>query len=214
MTTASWKSKFTFLTPNCVSHTIGEKEYKFYPISVGLAFKLRSVAKPLTKALTTLLGDTKEDTGSIQRVVANAQGTSDQEIVIEPISADLARLRHEQRQKAVEELVEALTAEANLEIVGDILVDSLREDFPPGDKSNPTGKQFMAEITLPNVPDLLIGVAKANKGVFGPLVSKVGAMMSGLKAQVEARVLERTAPTAVSGASQVAEKAGTTTPAG
>lgn len=186
---ADWKTKLTFLTPNSVSHKIGDKEYNFYPISVGLAFKLRAVAKPLTRALTALLGGSSNDTGSIQRKVANDKGGDDQEIVVEPISADLAKLRHEQRQTAVSELVDVLTAEANINIIGDIMVDSLRDIFPPGDKTNPSGADFMAQINLPDLPELLWGIAKANKGVFGPLVGKIEGLMSSVKSQIEKRVL-------------------------
>lgn len=185
----SWKQKLSFLTPQYVEHSVQGETYKFYPISVGLAFQLREIGKPLAKAIAAIFEKTDNDTSTREMTGPNDEGNGFfRQVEASAISPELARERHTQRVSAIEALVDSLTCEKNLEIVGTIIMDSLREVFPPSNKDNPPVKEFMNSTPLPAIPDLIIGVAKANKGVLGPLTDRLGSLVEAVSEKVGAKL--------------------------
>ena len=209
---ANWQDKLSCFSPNYIEHTVVGQKLHFYPVSVGMAFKLRTIGRPLAKSLTVLFSSNDNDHGTKDIQVQNDQGGQDRQIIIEPITDGLARIRHDQKIEAVDSLIEALTSDENAKVMADIFMDSLREEFPP-EKPNerPPGLEFMAKMPIAVLGGMSIGVMQANKDVFGPLTEKVAQAAS---AAVEKVVGERTAAVeqATAKVAEAIETKATTTP--
>lgn len=178
---SDWKSKASFVgETNYTEHRVGDKDYKFYPVRVSTMFKLRRVALPLAKALAALFKPRGSfDSTIVERTLTEEDGAVSKEVRNEAIEPELAKIRTDERVLAISELVEAFTDETNAAILGDIIVDSLREVYDAG-KNNPPGHEVIKAISLPTLKDLLIGVAKANKEVLGPLADRAQAEIEAL----------------------------------
>lgn len=167
------KNKVTFLKPNFVTHEVNEgdtkKNYRFFPMSVGLFCKLDNTLTPLIQAVVTLFDDTARDNKFTRREVANEHGSLDTEHITEATPVETLRFRHEQKQAAVVKIVSSFTGKTERLVMAELIMDSLAENFPRGEATNPTPEAFLGDLPLPVLTDLLVGVAKANKGVFGPL---------------------------------------------
>lgn len=173
-----WQDKLSCFSPNYVLHEVAGEELHFYPVSVGMAFKLRVIGRPLAKSLSVLFGNKDQDHGTRDVTVRNEYGTDDRQIIIDPISEGLARIRHEQRTESIEKLVESLTDDGNAAVVGEIIMDSLRDVFPKGDAHRPPPTEFINQMPLPVLGGMIMGLVQANKEVFGPLTEQVAAAAS------------------------------------
>lgn len=169
-----WKSLLAFDNDG-VEHTIKGKTFKFYPVSLRVLIELRDIATPLSKALAVLFSDNKSDYGTkeLSGPADNGLG-NDRQVIIEAIKPEVIELREKHKREAIETLVTAITAPATLGAIGKLIMDSLRELFPPGNKDNPAPIEFMGEIKADALYGFLFGVAKANKGMFGPLADQAG----------------------------------------
>lgn len=170
-----------FLSSPSIPHTVGETTLQFHPMSLNLAGKLRVLAGPVVRALTVLFA--KHDTDVAQkseakRVGDNVVESSSMTLAIAP---DLAAERYKQQQAAVTDLVTAVTSEETLKVICTIIVDSLRDEYPERPIKPETVAKFQSEVTLPRLTPLIIGVAKANKELFGPLADLVPLKMEGLR---------------------------------
>lgn len=184
---SNWKAKASFLAPTYEVSLVQNESVRFYSISVGMAFKLRNAGKSLAKALALLFTDTKKDAGSVYR---KFEGDSiGFESINDPITEKMAVLRSNQQSQAVQDVVDALTDPENVTLIGEIILSSLRDTFKDSD-DRPTAQEFMAELPLPVLTDMLLGVAKANKRVLGPL----GQTLSDLWPEVQALIQKRLKP--------------------
>lgn len=167
MANAKWKESAGFLSQEPIEHTVNGNKVKFYPVSVGYAFKLKTLAKPIAAGLTVLFANEKNDTGTIERTVDDGR-----EIIMEALRPEMADARIRQRQAAVEGIVDALMDESNRNTLGSLIIDSIYRGIWGSRDACPPAQEFMGDegIPLPDLTDLLIGVALANKGIFGPLM--------------------------------------------
>lgn len=164
---SEWKNKCSFLSPSGITHKIAGKDYTFYPISVQMAFRLRTMGSKMMAAFGALFVDTSADVGSHNRIVSDSQGSAVNEITVDPIDPRLAEIRAEHKQKAFQSLFDAIVNDDNKEILAEVVMDSLKDVF--GEGARPSPDEFLADVPLPVFTEMLIGVFKANKGVLGPL---------------------------------------------
>jgi len=177
----SWKDGKHFLgRTNYVEHKVNGCDLKFYPVRVEVMFKLRRIGKPLAKALSTLFSSGDNDHGVTQRT--HADGST--EVISEPPATSLAKFRSEQRADSLAEAVDALLDPKNGEVVGELIMDSLQDEFPRGNKGNPSAGGFMGEVSGAVLVDLLKGVAAANKEVLGPLAEIAPGLSLGAASEV------------------------------
>lgn len=195
----SWKENLNFGEPTYIEHTVGSgdkaKAMKFYPVSVGAMFKLRDLLSPLGKAIATLTADTSKDGGRIIRDIGEPfmfngkpytiEGPDktknlvrDAETIFEAITPSLAQLRDEQKSAAIQGLINAIMEEKNAMTVSEIIMDSLRLRGT----NKPPAQEFLTEIPFPVFCDFLVGVAKANKGVFEPMGKMMAPALDRIKA--------------------------------
>lgn len=170
--------KLAFMEVAPTIHKVGGSEFKFYPISTGTYPLIKDAIKPIARVVATLMTDTSGDNQKTHRAIVSAEDPEkqDTETIIDGIRPDLAALRHTQKMAAMDEFVDTITKRENLLLLAQIVIDSLREDFPPGNADNPKPDEFLRELPLVSVPELAVGVFKANKGLFGPLVERVEAL--------------------------------------
>lgn len=156
--------------------TVNGELLKFYPLSLNAVHKLKSIGKPVAKALSMVFVDTKADVGkNIKEVTNPVDRITMTETTIDPISPDLAKLREAQRSQGIEEIMSALTDPATMRDVVHVIMDSLRDDFPT--RSETEVADFISKTDVPTVVELLQGVVKANAGVFSPLVERLTEQM-------------------------------------
>lgn len=174
-----FKDKFSFFSPEFIEQNVQGQILKFYPICVRTSFRIRSVAQPIARALTVLM--TRHDTDTAQHSKANKDGVI-QDVKMDAISADLAAARTSEREGAVGRAIGALLDPDNAAVLGIMLADSLRDDLPRN-IATVDAKKFVDEMPLPALTEMLTGLARANKKVFGPLLKKAeGLVKQGLAA--------------------------------
>lgn len=172
-----WQERLTFLTPAAVEHVVCGKTLRFYPISVDLITELRHFIAPLAETIMVLLTNTRSDTGVQQESIDDQkERVSTRRTIMEGISPELAKHRDGQKSEAVMKLLEALFAEQTALVVASLIIDSLRDEFSRADARDPqVAEQFLKGddnrpgLDARTMVEFLVGWAKANKEVMGPL---------------------------------------------
>lgn len=206
---STWQQALTCFSPNFVTHTVGEQELHFYSVSVGLAFKMKVIGRPMARSLSVLFSKNDSDLGTKDISMPNEHGTEDREITISPLSEGMAKIRSDQKADAIEGLVEALTNDANAAVVGEVIMDSLAEIFLK-DKRNewPPPLEFFHTMPLPIVGEMIMGVVQANKKVFGPLTDQVADAVRATVGRVTAPASAEAAAPEVAGTIPVVQTSG------
>jgi hypothetical protein len=176
MATKTETTPAAFFSHTSVEKTVGDKVLKFYPVSLKAVFDLRAVAKPLVRALTTLFQGVGQENGgrSITKDHKLADGTTGVEKIeeVDGIHPDLARLKVEERQKAIHDLIDAFTDPVNAKLLVKLIMDSLRDEFPRPIK-DPAVAEFQDTVDAVTFGALLTGLIEANAGVLGPLAPRL-----------------------------------------
>ena len=178
--------KFRLLSPLSVDREIHGQTVTFYMCSVRTTARLQGFIAKMAGHLSTLLGaNSKRDQGTVTEDYTTDEGEVIQKTVIEPINPDLARLRTQQRQGAIEGAVNALLDDKSRTAIGELLMDSLKDDFPRGKKRPPEEcLDFVDSMDIATFVEFLKGLAEANAKVFGDLGKELG-----LAVQVQAEKL-------------------------
>lgn len=191
-------SEASFLSTKATKHTVKGEEFSFYPVSVGMAFRLKTLAEPLGLALAAVFKtDSKSDVGR-KEIVSPTENGAAMQTTIDPISMQLAQFRAAQTNGAVVDFVKALAGEDTQKMLAELVMDSLR-DF---DKIPP--EEFLKVTPLDAIAELLTGVVAANKGVFGPLALKFSTAFN----DVKNKVVENLASKAQAAVAAVSAKVG------
>lgn len=172
--------KRSYLTPSHITGRVGNETVMFWPISGRVAFKVRKVGEPITKVLSVLFQSKKADVGrqTVQTPVFEngvLKGMAE-EVSEMASSADVLKFRADQMDRAVSQLWAAGMSDEVLDVLGEIVIDSAREEFKGW-----TSQKLWNEIPITVIPAFISGVIDANKGVFGPLAQR----LDGLKGQIE-----------------------------
>lgn len=183
----SWKDKLTFLESDSVEHEVNGTMISFHAVSLGTLFEIKVIGEPLAKALAVLFDDKGRDYGTVSRNFyqpnsGQADQRMDNELIVEPRTPEMAALRAKQREESIGGLIEALLNDKSKAVLGKLIVESMKDYFDKGQV--PPGVEFMNQIPATSIVDFLTGVAKANKGVLGPLAES----LTGLWAKAKNRL--------------------------
>lgn len=179
-----------FFQSKHITHTVGDKEVKFYPVSIAVTFKLRKFAKQLSRAFAVLMANTDSDLKTKDQVVEDKrEDVTQRTFTNEGINPELARIRSDERAEAIEGLIDAFAGPENMAILAEIVMSSMRELYPHGkppayDELPKTPEEFCETMPLDAWPELITGMVKANAKVLGPL-SKALRRTSDRQAQQE-----------------------------
>lgn len=172
-------ARLSFLDRPCIEHRVGTQTLKFYPASLRVTFELRNRAKVIGQALAVLFDSDDHDYGTISRSF-----TDGSEITVQPKTPEIINSRLANRQKAIGDIIDSLMSEDGKDAIGRLIMDSLHQLFPADDQTNPPPIEFFNNLKLPDLVEFLTGVAKANKGMFGPLGERVGTLLNKVTAAV------------------------------
>lgn len=169
---ASLPQKFkSLLAPTFVEREIQGNIFRFYTVSVSAATRLAPAISRMIGHLSVLIGGNPEaDQGRTLKDYEAPSGEKVQETVVEPINPALAKLRLEQRKAAMEGAVEALLDPKTRMVLGELLMDSLRDDFARNARRDTAlVGEFVDSMDVPTLLEFVKGLAEANIGVFGDL---------------------------------------------
>ena len=173
----------SFLAPKSIEHDVGDKTISFYPMSVGMAFRARPLGKHIARLLSLIFTKQDKDCDTTEREIHDAKDLPpSKELIISAAAPEVLRMRAERQDALFQEIVDSLLADDNKQLLCDLLMDSMREEFPKDQR--PKVGELLDGISLPVLTELMIGVGKANKAVFGPLEQK----MAGISAHVIAKL--------------------------
>ena len=180
----------TFIESDFITRQIGKKDFKFHKLSIGMLFELRKFATCLSQAIVVFIDSytSRNDTETIERTVqsgvsqevTNEKGEKqlvpllDKEIKMGAIDPKLAEIRCGQKRRAVEDVIDAFASPENKIALGKIIRDSLRDDYD----STVSASDVIDKLPAEAFPEILMGIAEANKGVLGPLVNSFQGLMS------------------------------------
>ncbi len=189
----------SFLSSRFVERDIDGQLHRFYPVSVRAVFKLRDISKPISKAIQALLTG-NDDTSRESVKMTDKERNYQERVVVSAINPELARLRHQQKQDAIETLINGLLSEESSFVLADLIMDSMREaGFP----KNPTIQQkaeFVNGTSATAMVEMAKGLAEANKELFRPLALWLESMRVTLKSKLAGSPAEPSAePTPASG---------------
>lgn len=152
----------SFIAPKYIEHEIetanGKSIFRFYPASVGKLFFMRSLSKSLISNLHYLF--TTNPYSDFDRTTRQFQDGN--ESTMRPLT-EVMEKRAVMNREAIERIIDCLLHEDNLKVIAEIIIDSLRDVTP-----KMTAEEFVQEVDVTVLPDFLMGVAKANKKLFGP----------------------------------------------
>lgn len=161
----------TFLSDRSATMPVDGQDHKFYPVSVKTIFKLKTVGKTIAKAVQALLSGGKEDTSQKSSEIAETApgGAYQKNLSIDAISPELAEVRYKQKQRALEDLVDAILSEDSSFLLVDMIVDSMRDAGFPKNMSTSQKAEWLQNCSGTAMVEMVIGVIEANKSLFAPL---------------------------------------------
>lgn len=175
-------SSIPFLTAQPFEHVVNGVSCKFYPITFGTTFKLREPAKAILKALSGLMTNRREDVGRESVETTAPDGGRQTRVTVQPIAVDLARMRADQTQSLLADLVMTVMSDGNATMLALLIMDSMRDTYPPEKRKNQIELQrFVEETPATIVVEMLMGVAKANAKLFDPLKGWVATLNATLR---------------------------------
>lgn len=187
----SWKQRVkTFQERRAVTHEIdGMGELRFYPNRISQLQQLRGVSETVMKCMGTLFADNRGDADAVTETGTDDTGFQIQKTRVSAVSTEVLDYRAKQQRAAIEELF-SLADRRNMMLLGEMLMDSLRDEFtymrqrPPQDVEEflfgASGDQAgEGALDLPLFVGLMQGWIKANSKVFGDMGEKLVGLVKG-----------------------------------
>ncbi len=181
--------KLSILTRPSITKEICGEKFTFYPVSLSMFGRVIGELGPILKTLAAVFQ--KQDFARASAVEEtrdpmNGALLTRVEHTSELPASEATRIA-EQRQKSIDEAVQALTSGKNRLLLAALLADSLRDEFEQG---IPDADQLSAFIdspamTLDVVGHFMAGWAEVNAGVFGPLARR---LLGDLKSKLQQRL--------------------------
>jgi len=159
----------TLFKSKTVFSEVSGQQVEFWSCSFPVLFQLKSAVGPISKGVMSLFRGNRNDVSRFQEDTKTKDGSPSRVIQEMAITPEMAKVRAEQNNKAIQEALDAIFADQNRLLLGKVLMDSMRGIC----KRKPEPKEiedFLADLDFGIVVEMLMGVAKANAEVFGPLV--------------------------------------------
>ena len=185
----AWKDRVrSYQEATAVTHEIrGMGELRFFPNRIAQLQQLRAMSASATDALAVLFTDQRGDADAITETSSEGskeEGFTQQKTTVSAVGTDVMEFRAKEQSRAIEQLFDLLDRR-NLMLLGEMFMDSLREEFLYAKQRSPqeveeflfgsTGEEDHGEgamdITL--FAGLIQGWMKANAKVFGAVGEKL-----------------------------------------
>lgn len=173
-----------FMSVRFQEHPVNGVQTKFHGITPKALGGLKGIAKPFFKAVSVLFSSAEKDSGAEQTYTKSEAGAVSQVVKSASASAEVLRLRTEQRSMAIEQLIESLLGESTTHLLVMVIFDSLRLPQPSGTER----EEFLSAISMDTLVEILHGIAKVNEKTFAPLLERAGVSPTALRKAVESRL--------------------------
>lgn len=180
----SYKDRFAFTDNHGVEHPVNGTKMVFYPNRYAVLQSMAELSKPIALSLMTLLMDSGRENAAVTENIED--GTMKvQKITVEAMSVEMITTKSKERERAVEQIIEALSSPKHRILLGRCLMDSLRDEFDYS-KDRPAKEVeefFLGDnngydgIDVPVFAELLTGWVKANSKVFGDKGEKLAGLV-------------------------------------
>ena len=153
-----------------VTSKVSDVDVEFWSCSFPVIFQLKSAVGPISKVVMNLFKTGRHDVARYQEDGRDAEGLPRRSVQELAVTPEMAKFRAEQTNKTIQEALDGLFADQNRLLIGKVLMDSMRGIGLPRKPTTPQIEEFLQDLDLGQVVEMLQGVAKANAEVFGPLV--------------------------------------------
>lgn len=196
----SWGKRVkTFQEKRSIVHPIKDLgDIRFYPNRMGQLQQLRSVSENVTSSMAVLFSDTSGDADGTTETRTDGNGFEMQTSTASAVSTDVLAYRAKERKEAISRIFE-VADRRNLMLIGEMLMDSMREEFKYsrsrgpqeveeflfGTQGSPSSEDAEAieegegAIDVCLFTELMQGWIKANSKVFGSMGEKLAGLVKG-----------------------------------
>lgn len=194
----TWKDRFMTNSSSAVTHEVNGHKLRFYPNRIGLLADLAEISKPIAHALGTLFNDERAERASTSEVFSDkfrkdlktdieSADSKVEKMIVHATTPELSEHRRKERNAAIDELLGGLTNTRNRILIGRLMMDSLREEFPyKKDRTAAEVEEFLdgdgeqyQGLDTPTLVQMVVGWLKANSKVFGATGEKVVELVKG-----------------------------------
>lgn len=196
-----WKERFTFRERRYVEHKVGENTLRFYPNRLGLLTEAKNLSAPAAKAIAALFADESRDTKSNVKRTKDGGEFYIEDITTDALTPEMAQHRQREKDRAIEVLFDSVCDMRNRNLIGLLLMDSLRDEFPyKVDRPIAEVEAFLygdgsdtyTGLDIPLLIELVRGWLKGNAQVFGASgESMVGLVKAKLESLRDSRLAKK-----------------------
>lgn len=167
---------FQLLSPLTVEREINGRMVTFYTCSVKTCARLKGFLSSMAGHISVLIsGNAASGQATVTEDWQDTDGAMVQKTTTQAINPDLDELRSTRRQRAIQGAVDALMDDSTRAALGELLMDSLKDNFPRGSKRPVEEcRGFVDEMDPPTLMQFIGGLAEANAKVFGDLGKGLG----------------------------------------
>lgn len=188
MADRNWLKERPAYTSKGTVRAVEGQDISFYPVSGHVALMLRAVARPVAKLISHLTDNSRDGDRRVKHSMFESATDKGANTDMEPVTLDVIQFRANQRSGAIDEFLESLFSEEVLQVLGCLIIDSMRprDDIAPPDAAE--GGKFARGLDLPIMRQYLAGVVAANGAAFGPLGEALGQLKTLVAQRVKAAV--------------------------
>lgn len=185
-----WEQDLCYSTPSFKEHKVNGKIQKFYPVTPAHLFRLRRLGEEAAKAISIITSDRSKDSKTTQQTTRTGETGIESVIQTDAVSLPLAEYRDKKKAESWSGLVTVVMDPDTLNILAGVIMESMRDVFGTADfpLSRPTEERFVSKTSLPTLTQMIVGVAKGNKDVLGPLGDRVLLFLADLEEKYSSKV--------------------------
>jgi hypothetical protein len=172
--------------PKYVEHEVAGEALRFYPLSLSMLWKMKTAVEPMVQAFRALSSGKNDVEKTIDQGVDDQTGERRFLSHFGAVKPDLAAMREEKIEASLRKAVDAFFEPKMRDFVGELIADSLREEFTRKEARDQQvvrtfvdGNDETPGLDFVTLGQMVVGLAKANEGVFGPFAKQVREAMSG-----------------------------------
>lgn len=168
--------RLPFLEPRKIIFKVNGVDTTIHALPMTIIYELKGVVRPLARAIATLTESYPNDTRK-QVIQFNDKSGDEYETTgqtnVDAISVELAELREKQKTLAIDQIIDAVTLDANRMLLGKVVCSSVRDGFDLYPIPNDDIQEFMDTVDIGTMIELIEGIFKANASIFAPLWDRV-----------------------------------------
>ncbi len=183
MSTPKFFQRTSLFQPPYIEHDVRDARFRFYPISVSVLWKMRTFVEPISTAFRVLTGGKNDSDQLVDQSTDPETGEQRVTSQVSAVAPELAKFREEKIDSAIKAAFESFFADDMRMFVGEMIVDSLREEFNRGQARDLSvvkavmdggkiGDEEFPGLDLETMTMMIEGLVKANAKVFGPFAKR------------------------------------------